>query len=79
MWLPKCTLPYTCTYALVVFRVFIAIRLQFKPCLIYIFQVVTKIEKLHDDLAVENVLMDKLAVKTEKVKVLSVHLSHADK
>ncbi|CAI9274748.1 unnamed protein product [Lactuca saligna] len=39
--------------------------------------VVSKIEKLQVDLAIENALMDKLVVKTEKVKVLPVNLSHA--
>ncbi|CAI9269824.1 unnamed protein product [Lactuca saligna] len=38
----------------------------------------SKIDKLHEDLAMENKIMDKLAVKTEKVKVLSVQLSHAN-
>lgn len=40
--------------------------------------VVSKIDKLQADLAIVNSLMDKLAVKTEKIKVLSAHLSHAN-
>lgn len=38
--------------------------------------IVSKIEKLQADLAIENSIMDKLSIKTEKVKVLSAHLSH---
>ncbi|CAI9278655.1 unnamed protein product [Lactuca saligna] len=38
----------------------------------------SKIEKLQYDLALENKIMDELAVKIEKVKVLSVNLSHAN-
>ena len=34
--------------------------------------IVSTIEKLQEDLAIENKTMDKLAMKTEKVKVLSV-------
>lgn len=40
--------------------------------------VVSKIEKLQVDLAIENPLMDKLAIKTEKVKVIFTHLSHVN-
>ncbi|CAI9299172.1 unnamed protein product [Lactuca saligna] len=36
------------------------------------------IEKLQADLATENALMDTLAIKTEKVQVVSTHLSHAN-
>lgn len=36
--------------------------------------IVSKIERLQKDLAVENNIMDKLAAKTEKAKVLSVKL-----
>ncbi|CAI9266380.1 unnamed protein product [Lactuca saligna] len=39
----------------------------------------SKIEKLQADLAIKNVLMDKLSIKTEKEKVVSTHLSHANK
>ncbi|CAI9263909.1 unnamed protein product [Lactuca saligna] len=39
----------------------------------------SKIEKLHEDFAMENKIMDDLAVKTEKVKVLYVKLNHANK
>ena len=34
--------------------------------------ITSKIEKLHEDLAIENAIMDKIVVKTEKVKVLTV-------
>lgn len=36
-----------------------------------------KLDKLQEALAVKNSLMDKLTMKTEKIKVLSVKLSHA--
>ena len=39
--------------------------------------IVSKIEKLQTDLATENKIMDRLAVKTKKVKVLSVQLANA--
>lgn len=38
-----------------------------------------KIEKLQADLATDNNLMDKLAQKTKKVKVLSVKLNYANR
>lgn len=41
--------------------------------------IVSKIEKLQADLATENAIMDKLSIKTEKVKVLSTKLSYATK
>lgn len=41
--------------------------------------IVSKIEKLMEDLTTENNIMDQLAVKTKKAKVLSVKLSHANK
>lgn len=40
--------------------------------------IVSKIEKLQAGLAIENQIMDKLAVKTEKAKVLSVQVAHAN-
>ncbi|CAI9291295.1 unnamed protein product [Lactuca saligna] len=40
--------------------------------------VVSEIEKLQADLAIKNSIMDKLNIKTEKVKVLSAHPSHAN-
>lgn len=40
---------------------------------------VSKIEQPQKDLATENTLMDTLAQKTEKVKVLSVKLSYTNK
>lgn len=39
----------------------------------------SKIENLQEDLALENKIMDEHAVKIEKVKVLSVKLSYANK
>lgn len=41
--------------------------------------VVSKIDKPHKDLATENNLMDKVAQKTEKEKVLQVKLTYANK
>ncbi|XP_023762192.1 cell wall protein DAN4-like [Lactuca sativa] len=40
--------------------------------------ITSKIEKLHEDLALENKIMDDLVVKTKKVKVLSVKLANAN-
>lgn len=37
-----------------------------------------KIEKLQDDLVMENKIMDELAVKTEKLKVMYVKLTHTN-
>ncbi|CAI9261279.1 unnamed protein product [Lactuca saligna] len=41
--------------------------------------ITSKIEKLQDDLATESKIMDALALKTEKVKVLTIKLDHAKK
>lgn len=41
--------------------------------------IVSKIKNLQEDLATKNKLMDKLAIKTEKTKVLSLRLSQANK
>ncbi|CAI9280416.1 unnamed protein product [Lactuca saligna] len=41
--------------------------------------ITSKIDKLHQDLDFENVIMDKLTVKTEKVKVLTVKLEQVEK
>lgn len=40
--------------------------------------VVSKIEKLQADLAIENKIMDQLAQKTEKIKVLSTKLNYTN-
>ncbi|CAI9300405.1 unnamed protein product [Lactuca saligna] len=39
----------------------------------------SKIDKLYEDLAVENKIMDKISVKIENVKVLLVKLAHANR
>lgn len=41
--------------------------------------IVSRIEKLQEDLAIKNKLMDSLAQKTENFKVLSIKLSYATK
>lgn len=41
--------------------------------------IVSKIEKLQQDLVAQSVIMDKLAVKTEKAKVHSLKLNYANK
>ncbi|CAI9299727.1 unnamed protein product [Lactuca saligna] len=39
----------------------------------------SKIDKLHNELAMENKIVDQLAAKTGKVKVLTIQINHADK
>ena len=39
----------------------------------------SEIAKLHEDLTLENKITDEIAIKTEKAKVLSIKLTHANK